>query len=504
MGFFTNSGGGGGGGGSLADGDYGDITVSGSGSTMTLDTPTNVTPAADDEIVIKDTSDSNSTKSVTISDIFNLALFEADSTTGTINLSSSDRGKLIKLTNSSSSHSINLPDVSSAGEGFCLGICVDNTNESIYHWVYGTSSQNINNHTSGVPIDPKGGMTLFYCDGTQWFSLRCYADPYGLTTGTPVSNSYFSFQETTAGFTTKKVTLSNLFTEGLGLSGSVTEIAQTFLRNDGDTGTGNYDFGGATTFEIPNNTSPSMAADGRIAVDTSVTDFSHGVLKYYGGEEMGVVSMPIAEFTSPTDGAVPTYNATNDEFEMAVPSGGGGSSSNGGINFAGDGYIVHVDANGGTTTSPTTNRLEFHPICIEKSQTYTRIGVYVSTASTSGTDGRLGIFELDSQGLPGNVVVDAGTVDTSTTGTKEITISETLQGKYYLGVVFNSTASLVVASINTEGLVAWAGFSTANNSSDTTLFLDSFHDATAAFNDPAGSTSRTTTGTFSRVWVRVA
>jgi hypothetical protein len=46
-------------------------------------------------------------------------------------------------------------------------------------------------------------------------------------------------------------------------------------------------------------------------------------MKYYGGEETGVVAMPIAQFTSPTDGHVVTYNATNDEFELAEAGGGG-------------------------------------------------------------------------------------------------------------------------------------------------------------------------------------
>lgn len=82
------------------------------------------------------------------------------------------------------------------------------------------------------------------------------------------------------------------------------------------------DLGGKTSLEIPNSATPTVDADGEIAVDTTVTDFSHGILKYYGGEELGVVAMPIAQFTSPVNGAVPTYNSTADEFQMVVPSGG--------------------------------------------------------------------------------------------------------------------------------------------------------------------------------------
>ena len=101
-------------------------------------------------------------------------------------------------------------------------------------------------------------------------------------------------------------------------------VDDAFLANDGDTGTGVYDFGGATSLEIPNSATPTVNADGEVAVDTTVTDFSHGVMKYYGGEEMGVVAMPIAQFTSPTDEYVVSYNATNDEFELAAQGAGGG------------------------------------------------------------------------------------------------------------------------------------------------------------------------------------
>lgn len=107
-----------------------------------------------------------------------------------------------------------------------------------------------------------------------------------------------------------------------GISGSKAQYNTScsdgdFLFTDGGTGTGTYDFGGASSFEIPNSAAPAVDADGEIAIDTTVSDFSHGVLKYFSGEEIGVVSMPIAQFTSPTDGHVITYDATNDEFKLA-------------------------------------------------------------------------------------------------------------------------------------------------------------------------------------------
>lgn len=105
-------------------------------------------------------------------------------------------------------------------------------------------------------------------------------------------------------------------------AGSVT-IDDKFLLHTGDIGTGVFDFGGATSFEIPNGAAPTVNADGEVAIDTTITDFSTGLIKYYSGEEMAVVAMPIAELTSPTDTHVVTYNATTDEFELAAGGGGG-------------------------------------------------------------------------------------------------------------------------------------------------------------------------------------
>lgn len=102
--------------------------------------------------------------------------------------------------------------------------------------------------------------------------------------------------------------------------------ASTLALIAGNTYTGTHNFGGADDLEIPNSATPTVDTDGQVAIDTSVTDFSHGVLKYYGGEVMGVIAMPIAQFTGPTDGYVPAYNATTDEFELVANGAGGGLS----------------------------------------------------------------------------------------------------------------------------------------------------------------------------------
>jgi hypothetical protein len=120
-------------------------------------------------------------------------------------------------------------------------------------------------------------------------------------------------------------TSADTFT-GRTITGTANEI--TVTNGDGVSGAptlsipATIDLGGKTSLEIPNSASPTVDADGEIAVDTTVADFSHGIVKYFAGEELGVVAMPIAQFTSPTNGRVVAYNSTNDEFELVAASGG--------------------------------------------------------------------------------------------------------------------------------------------------------------------------------------
>lgn len=106
----------------------------------------------------------------------------------------------------------------------------------------------------------------------------------------------------------------------------VTSSIQTQINTKGaiagQVWTGVHDFGGATSLEIPNANATVGSTTGLIAIDTTVADFSHGLLEYYSGEVMGVVAMPIAQFTTPSDGFVVAYNATNDEFELVAQGGG--------------------------------------------------------------------------------------------------------------------------------------------------------------------------------------
>lgn len=86
------------------------------------------------------------------------------------------------------------------------------------------------------------------------------------------------------------------------------------------------DFGAATSLKIPNSAAPTVDAVGKIALDTTVTDFADGFIKYYSGTTVyGLIAMPLSNFSSPTDGYVVTYDAATDQFKLAAGGGGGGT-----------------------------------------------------------------------------------------------------------------------------------------------------------------------------------
>ena len=111
--------------------------------------------------------------------------------------------------------------------------------------------------------------------------------------------------------------------------------------------TGTQDFGASPSLEIPNGAAPTLNADGQVAVDVTVTGFSHGVLKYFASEEMAVVAVPIAQLVSPADGNVLTYNAAAQEWQLSA---GGGPSG-------GDAWGDTVDASIVPTGAPSTYNL---------------------------------------------------------------------------------------------------------------------------------------------------
>lgn len=165
-----------------------------------------------------------------------------------------------------------------------------------------------------------------------------------------VSHSHATTDITSGTFADARIAESNVTQHQAALSITESQISDlgVYGLSGGQAWTGAHDFGGATSLEIPNGAAPVVNATGEIALDTSVADWSHGIVKYYDGtEELALVALPIAELTTPTDGYVVAYNAANDEFELVANGAGSGLSN------AQDGSGVDLEV--GIVASATTN-----------------------------------------------------------------------------------------------------------------------------------------------------
>jgi len=88
------------------------------------------------------------------------------------------------------------------------------------------------------------------------------------------------------------------------------------------------------------------------------------------------------------------------------------------------------------------SELNFNPFFVESSATYDQISVRTAGNFSGSGVVRLGIYD-DNGGVPGNLVLDAGTVSTTAANTVyTITISQTLSaGMYFLCAVSQTQAT---------------------------------------------------------------
>ena len=102
----------------------------------------------------------------------------------------------------------------------------------------------------------------------------------------------------------------------------------------------------------------------------------------------------------------------------------------------------------GTAWVPTTSQIYYWPFIVNKTATFTRIGMQVSTAE-SGKLARLGIYNF-ADGIPTTKLLDAGTISTTSSGVQEIVISQELEAGIYCVAMISdrTTATFIRGLIN--------------------------------------------------------
>lgn len=149
------------------------------------------------------------------------------------------------------------------------------------------------------------------------------------------------------------------------------------------------------------------------------------------------------------------YNdGSSSQWVEVVAGAGGGAVSYLTANLSGGysipGVFLTQEA---SNQSIAANTAYYQPFIVGEEITVSSIRLYVQTASgTSGAKLRLSIYESDADWVPGDLVLDAGEVACDSTGSKSISISQTLSpGYYFMRVHGDGSASRPL-------LYTWRGF----------------------------------------------
>jgi hypothetical protein len=212
-----------------------------------------------------------------------------------------------------------------------------------------------------------------------------------------------------------------------GIQGVKGDTGATGAKGDtGDTGaTGAAGSSGVVTVNAPlTNAGTSSAAN--LSVSAGTTSAA-GILQLTDSTSS----------TSTTTAATPnsvktTYDFANSQYALLNP-------------ISGSYYRTPISTTNITgTTAATVNTTYYTPIQFSQAVTVDRIGIVTTTGFSGTASVRLGIF-ANTNGRPGNLILDAGTVAPSASGTAyTITISQSLAA----GVYWVAMNSITAASTN--------------------------------------------------------
>ena len=137
-----------------------------------------------------------------------------------------------------------------------------------------------------------------------------------------------------------------------------------------------------------------------------------------------------------------------------------------------------------TGIAVAANRIYYTPIYVSESVSYDRIGINVTVGDGAGGLADLRIFEWDT-GVPGDLILSAGTVSTNAAAAVEIIIAQSLgPGLYFLAIRCDNTPTIsALSNIAAAGMLSApvSGIATSNAGNQNLALYDD-----AAYADPAG------------------
>lgn len=144
--------------------------------------------------------------------------------------------------------------------------------------------------------------------------------------------------------------------------------------------------------------------------------------------------------------------------------------------------LVGLPSATASSASAVSDRIIAIPFYFPGSATVNRIGLTITTAQAS-SNVRLIIY-ADNNGLPGDVILDCGEIDSSSTGDKEITISQALDGRFWVAAhIENGLIGYNTLTSSSEGSKIFLGRAVASNLDNDSAYVyeDRSYGAASAF-----------------------
>jgi hypothetical protein len=153
------------------------------------------------------------------------------------------------------------------------------------------------------------------------------------------------------------------------------------------------------------------------------------------------------------------------------------------------GQYYYSSYHGSATQALTLNSLWLAPVWL-RAGTIDRLAINVMTAAASSSV-RLCIAD-DDNGLPDTVLGQTGSLDTSTTGAKEGTVSILIpkNGIYWMGAVLQGATGVAAASFNVGGIGALPLGTTLPDDGTTNTYTLAVSAVTGAIPSPITGTSK--------------
>jgi len=154
-----------------------------------------------------------------------------------------------------------------------------------------------------------------------------------------------------------------------------------------------------------------------------------------------------------------------------------------------------------TTLAGAANRIDLFPFIPRADLSLDRLTANVTTA-VAAAEGKIVVYAANESGHPAGLLLETGSLDFSTTGLKEATVSLTLRKgvTYWLGIRHSSTATLSAWVANaTPDLTV-----TAPTTQQRKVLRRTVTFATAAPNPWAYVSSETANSVATAIWLRSA